>query len=99
MHLVRYADDFVITGTTQELLAQEVKPLVEQFMSERRLVLSPEKTFMTKVEDGFDFLGQTVRKYPNGHILTTPSKKNVRTFLAKVRASSKTIRRWMRGGW
>ena len=85
VHLVRYADDFVVTGTNQAMLEQEVKPLVEQFMSERGLVLSPEKTFITKVEDGFAFLGQTVRKYPNGHILTTPSKKNVRTFLAKVR--------------
>jgi RNA-directed DNA polymerase len=85
VHLSRYADDFVITGDSQALLTQEVKPLVEQFLRERGLELSPEKTVVTRVEDGFDFLGQTVRHYPNGKVLTTPAKKNVHAFLEKVR--------------
>jgi RNA-directed DNA polymerase len=41
--LVRYADDFVITGYSKELLEDEVKPLVEAFLQERGLTLSPEK--------------------------------------------------------
>ncbi len=90
VHLARYADDFVITGVSQAVLEQEVKPLVEGFLSERGLELSPTKTLITKVADGFDFLGQTVRKYPNGHVLTTPSRKSVQTFLAKVRRIIKT---------
>ncbi len=85
VNLARYADDFVITGDSQELLQNEVKPLVERFMRERGLELSQEKTIITRVEDGFDFLGQTVRKYPNGTVLTTPSRKNVQAFLEKVR--------------
>ncbi len=85
VNLARYADDFVITGASKELLEDEIKPLVEQFMRERGLELSPEKTVITRVEDGFDFLGQTVRKYPNGAVLTFPSKKNVKAFLEKVR--------------
>ena len=40
--LIRYADDFIITGRSKEILEQEVKPLVEQFMSERGLTLSRE---------------------------------------------------------
>jgi len=56
--LIRYADDFIVTGNTKELLEREVKPLVEQFMRERGLELSQEKTVITHVEDGFDFLGQ-----------------------------------------
>src|SRR6266704_192665 len=40
VHLVRYADDFIITGTSQVLLKYEVQPLVEQFLQERGLVLS-----------------------------------------------------------
>src|SRR5207302_2797264 len=82
--LIRYADDFIITGDTKELLEREVKPLVEQFMRERGLELSQEKTVITHVEDGFDFLGQNVRKY-HRTLLITPSRKNVTTFLDKVR--------------
>jgi hypothetical protein len=37
---VRYADDFVITGYSRELLEYEVKPLVEAFLMERGLTLS-----------------------------------------------------------
>jgi hypothetical protein len=61
--LARYADDFIITGSSKELLEQQVRPLVEQFMSERGLLLSPDKTVIIRIEDGFDFLGQNVRKY------------------------------------
>jgi RNA-directed DNA polymerase len=84
VNLVRYADDFIITGRTKELLEEEIKPLVEEFMRERGLELSPEKTRITPIEDGFDFLGQNVRKY-NGKMLIKPSKKNVKTFLANIR--------------
>ncbi len=84
VNLVRYADDFIITGTTKELLENEVKPLVEQFMRDRGLQLSPEKTCVTPIEQGFDFLGQNLRKY-GGKLLIQPSKKNTHTFLEKVR--------------
>ena len=57
VHTIRYADDLVITGDSRELLEQEVKPLVEEFMAERGLSLSPEKTRITHIRDGFDFLG------------------------------------------
>ena len=66
VNLIRYADDFCITGASKELLEQEVKPLVEQFSQERGLQLSREKTVITHIEQGFDFLGQTVRKYQKG---------------------------------
>jgi RNA-directed DNA polymerase len=85
VNLARYADDFIVTGASKELLEHEVKPLIETFLRERGLQLSQEKTVITHIKDGFDFLGQQVRKYPNGTVLTTPSKKNVKTFLKKVR--------------
>jgi RNA-directed DNA polymerase len=84
VHLCRYADDFIISGCSYELLQEEVKPLVEQFLSQRALELSPEKTHLTHIEDGFDFLGQNVRKYA-GKLLIKPARKNVKTFLDKVR--------------
>lgn len=84
VNYVRYADDFVITGISKELLETEVKTLVETFMAERGLLLSPEKTVVTHIADGFDFLGQNLRKY-HGKMLIKPNAKNLRTHLQKVR--------------
>jgi RNA-directed DNA polymerase len=89
VNTIRFADDFIVTGASKELLEQEVKPLVEAFLRERGLELSREKTVVTHITEGFDFLGQTVRKY-DGKLLIKPSKKNVKTFLDKVRTVVKT---------
>src|SRR5712664_2612287 len=89
VNLVRYADDFVITSKSKELLEGEIKPLVEHFLQERGLELSPKKTVITHVEHGFDFLGQNVRRYLNGKLLIKPSKKNVKTFLDGIRRTIK----------
>jgi len=85
VNLVRYADDFIITGSSKELLEGEVKPLVEAFLATRGLELSQEKTRITHVAEGFDFLGQRVRKFGTA-IIITPSKKNVQAFKAKVKS-------------
>jgi RNA-directed DNA polymerase len=87
VHLVRYADDFIITGTSRVLLQREVQPLVEHFLRERGLELSHEKTRITHIRDGFDFLGQTVQRFRCGKILIKPSKRSVKTFLAKIQAT------------
>jgi len=89
VHLVRYADDFIITCTSKVLLEYGVRPLVEQFLQERGLELSHEKTRITHIQDGFDFLGQTVRRYPNGKVLLKPSRKNVKAFLGKIKETLK----------
>lgn len=90
VNVIRYADDFVITGKTKELLEETIKPTVEKFLAERGLTLSAEKTRITRIEDGFDFLGQNPRKY-NGKFLTKPSKINFRTILTRIR---ETIRKF-----
>jgi len=82
--MVRYADDFIITGSSKELLEKEVKPLAIDFLKARGLELSQEKTRITHINEGFDFLGQNVRKYKD-KLLIKPSKANVKTFLTKVR--------------
>src|SRR5262252_662346 len=84
-----------LTGSSKELLEQQVNPLVEQFLKERGLELSPEKTVVTHIEQGFDFLGQTIRKYRRGKrtkFFITPSKKNVKAFLAQIRKHIKESR-------
>lgn len=93
VNFIRYADDFIITGATKELLENEVKPLVINFLKERGLELSTEKTHITHIDKGFDFLGQNIRKY-KGTLLTKLSKKNIKNFLDKVRTlinTNKTI--------
>src|SRR6516164_847204 len=84
VHLVRYADDFLITGTSKELLRDQVRPLVAHFLKGRGLELSHEKTRITQVEEGFDFLGQHVRRYRCGKVLIKPSSSSVKTFLSKI---------------
>src|SRR5882672_4818995 len=91
VRLVRYADDFIITGNSKKLLEQEVKPYVEAFLAERGLELSQEKTKITHISEGFDFLGQNVRKY-DGKLLIKPSVKNVKAFLDKIRETIRANR-------
>jgi RNA-directed DNA polymerase len=84
VNLVRYADDFIITGASKEVLENEVKPLVGQFLTERGLSLAAEKTKVTHIEEGFEFLGFNLRKY-KGKLLIKPAKENIHSFLQEIR--------------
>ena len=88
VNLIRFADDFVITGGTKELLEHEVTPLVEAFLRERGLELSREKTVITHIADGCDFLGQNIRKY-HDKLLIKPSAKSIKSVLRKVNTFAK----------
>ena len=83
VNMVRYADDFIITGRTKATL-EDIKPMLVEFLSERGLELSEEKTLITHIDDGFDFLGFNIRKF-KGVLLTQPSKKSVKKFLDSIR--------------
>lgn len=85
LNFVRYADDFIITGESPEFLRDRVLPVVKEFLTERGLQLSEEKTVITHIEDGFDFLGKNIRKY-KGKLLIKPSKTSIKSFLEKVRS-------------
>lgn len=91
MNMVRYADDFIITGYSKEWLEQEVKPALVEFLAGRGLALSPEKTKVTHIMDGFDFLGWSIRKY-NGKLLMKPSKANAKAHLGEIREVIKANR-------
>jgi RNA-directed DNA polymerase len=84
--LVTYADDFVVSGKSKELLENKIMPIVSTFLAERGLTLSEKKTLITHIDEGFDFLGFNIRKY-NGTLIIKPSKKSVKSFLAKIRAT------------
>lgn len=87
VNFIRYADDFVITAATKEI-AEKAKVIVGNFLKERGLELSEDKTVITHITDGFDMLGWTFRKF-NGKLIVKPSKKSIKSFVDSL---SYTIR-------
>jgi RNA-directed DNA polymerase len=81
---VRYADDFICTADSKEILENKVKPAIVNFLKERGLELSLEKTKITHIEEGFDFLGFNIRKY-GGKLLIKPSKPSIKKFSEGLR--------------
>lgn len=82
VNCVRYADDFIVTADKRETL-EEIKYMLVEFLGERGLTLSEEKTMITHISEGFDFLGFNVRKY-NGTLLIKPSPKSQKRFTEKL---------------
>jgi RNA-directed DNA polymerase len=82
VNLIRYADDFIVTAATKET-AEEVRILIAGFCARRGLELSEEKTIITHIERGFDFLGWTFRKF-QGKLLIKPSKKSIKSVTMKL---------------
>lgn len=80
--VVRYADDFIVTAKDEKSL-ESAQNQIKQWLSERGLELSAEKTFTTSMEDGFDFLGFNHRRY-DGKLLIKPSKKKVLDFCKRI---------------
>ena len=82
VNCVRYADDFIVTADKRETL-EEKKCMLIEFLGKRGLTLSQEKTLITHISEGFDFLGFNVRKY-DGTLLIKPSSKSVKRFTEKL---------------
>jgi len=85
VNFIRYADDFIITAASREIIEKEIIPLVTEFLKERGLSLSPEKTKITQITEGFDFLSQNSRKYRNGKLFQMPSQNAVKEIKHKLR--------------
>ncbi|ABR47778.1 Group II intron, maturase-specific domain protein [Alkaliphilus metalliredigens QYMF] len=81
VNLVRYADDFIITANSKET-AEELKKVVSSFLETRGLMLSEEKTMITHIDDGFDFLGWSFRKF-KGKLIVKPSKDSIKSLIRK----------------
>jgi len=91
VNFIRYADDFVVTARTKETLEKIVKPAVVVFLAERGLELSEQKTTITHIQAGFDFLGQNVRKYRN-KLVIKPAKEGLKALVQKARECIKGMR-------
>lgn len=92
VNFIRYADDFLVTTHTKEI-AEEIRGIIQEFLVERGLELSMEKTVVTHIDDGFDFLGYNFRKY-NGKLLIKPSRKSVKAITEKIGRTMKKAQAW-----
>ena len=91
VNFIRYADDFVITAIDKETITKDIIPMVTEFLAERGLELAPEKSKITHIDEGFDFLSQNVRKY-KGKLLMHPSKDAIQSFKNKLKVIFKKNR-------
>ena len=88
--LIRYADDFVVLVRGTEAQAHAIKQQTAAFMREQmRLTLSPEKTRVTHVDDGFDLLGFRIVRRPwkqtKRVAYTFPSQRALRTVMHRIK--------------
>ena len=90
-NFIRYADDFVIIGDNPKALRLLQKE-IEEFLSIRGLELSKEKTHITNIHDGFDFLGFNFKKYSDGKLIVHPTKDGIKSFKYKLKQIFKRYR-------
>ena len=92
VHFIRYADDFIVSAPTKEI-AEEIRDIIREFLVGRGLELSEEKTRITHINEGFDFLGWNIRKY-KGTLLIKPSKKSIKAIMEKIKAIIQKAQAW-----
>lgn len=95
IHIIRYADDMIITGKSKEIV-MKCKAILAEFLAERGLELNNNKTLITHIKDGFDFLGFNIKrlnrnpKYNNNTnqetvLIIKPSEKGIKKLMDSVR--------------
>jgi RNA-directed DNA polymerase len=94
--LVRYADDWclVIKGTKDD--AEALRADIAGVLSTMGLRLSQEKTLITHIDDGLDFLGWRIQRHrkrgtSRSYVYTYPAKKSLRAVMAKVKALGRQV--------
>ncbi len=92
VHFIRYADDFLVTAPSRKI-AEEVRETIREFLAIRGLELSPEKTVITHIDEGFDFLGWNFRKY-KGTLLIKPSQKSIKLITQNIKTIVRKAKAW-----
>jgi RNA-directed DNA polymerase len=89
--LVRYADDLAVLCATRAQ-AEQVKEQLAGWLEPRGLAFNEAKTRIVHLSQGFDFLGFSIRRYPNGKLLTKPSKEAMRRIRERLSAEAIAMR-------
>jgi RNA-directed DNA polymerase len=87
--LVRYCDDFVVVVCGERRHAEALRAEVAEVLATLGLRLSPEKTRVVHIDEGFDFLGQNIRRQRKRgtakyYVYTKPSRKAIQAIKDKV---------------
>ncbi|MHA1521751.1 MAG: group II intron reverse transcriptase/maturase [Promethearchaeota archaeon] len=86
--VIRYADDFVITAPSKEILVQYVFPKLTESLRNRGLSLNQAKTHIVHREQGFNFLGFHIRQFSGARqtiCLYKPSQEAIHRLLKKIK--------------
>ncbi len=88
--LIRYADDFVLVVSGERRHAEALREEVADVLAPMGLRLSPEKTRVVHIDQGFDFLGFNIRRQRKRgtqkyYVYTKPSKKSIQSIKGKVK--------------
>jgi RNA-directed DNA polymerase len=89
--LVRYADDLAVLCASRAQ-AEQVKARLAEWLEPRGLAFNEAKTRIVHLSQGFDFLGFSIRRYPNGKLLTKPSKEAMRRIRERLSAEAVALR-------
>jgi RNA-directed DNA polymerase len=89
--VIRYADDLLALCHTREQ-AEQVKARLAEWLAPRGLVFNEDKTQITHLAQGVDFLGFTIRRFPNGKLLTKPSNDALRRIRRRLSAEVRALR-------
>src|SRR5262249_42511232 len=65
----------IVTANSRQVVEETILPRITAFLAARGVRLSPEKTVMTPLTDGFDFLGQPLRQQARRH--GQPAKRQI----------------------
>jgi RNA-directed DNA polymerase len=87
--LIRFADDFVVMVSGERHHAEALREEVASVLAPMGLRLSPEKTSVVHIDEGFVFLGMHIRRMRKRgtskyYVYTTPSKKAIQAIKGKV---------------
>lgn len=89
--LVRYCDDFVVCCHTRQQ-AEAIQTQLAGWLAPRGLTLNPDKTRIVSLEEGYTFLGVTIRRYRNGKLLIKPSATAVKRIKHHLAERLRTLR-------
>jgi RNA-directed DNA polymerase len=92
VYFIRYSDDFLVITPSKEI-ADKVREIIHDFLAIRGLELSPEKTVITHIDNGFDFLGWNFRKY-KGKLLIKPSQKSIKSITQNLKSIVNKAKSW-----
>lgn len=101
--LIRYADDFVVMVSGERDHAETLRDEVTGVLAPLGLRLAPEKTRVVHIDEGFDFLGFTIRRQRKRgaqkyYVYTKPSKKAIQSIKDKVKDRTRRSNQHMETG-